>query len=210
MVFTKDRNTRQLFDQWRYLGPKRRKLLDNSWAGLFRENILPDLPVERVAPFFSSDMGRPTKELYAMLGAILFQQTFDLTDEETVSQMAFNLQWHYALDIPEESDAIKYLSAKTLWSMRNIVTDNDLDTLLFEQITDTLAKVFKVDTTQQRMDSVHIKSNMRRLGRIGILVAYSGDSGHSFRRIPATCSDPFRPPIPEDSGHPTGGRRHWS
>jgi hypothetical protein len=104
MVFTKDRNTRQLFDQWRYLGPKRRKLLDNSWAGLFRENILPDLPVERVAPFFSSDMGRPTKELYAMLGAILFQQTFDLTDEETVSQMAFNLQWHYALDIPEESE----------------------------------------------------------------------------------------------------------
>jgi hypothetical protein len=45
-----------------------------------------------------------------------------------------------------------------------------LDTLLFEQITDTLAKVFKVDTTKQRMDSVHIKSNMRRLGRIGILV----------------------------------------
>jgi hypothetical protein len=33
-----------------------------------------------------------------------------------------------------------------------------------------LAKVFKVDTTKQRMDSVHIKSNMRRLGRIGILV----------------------------------------
>jgi hypothetical protein len=54
--------------------------------------------------------------------------------------------------------------------MRNIVTDNDLDTVLFEQITDTLANVFRVDTTQQRMDSVHIKSNMRRLGRIGILV----------------------------------------
>jgi len=170
MFHIKDRKTGQLFDQWRYLGPKRRKRLDESWAGLFREKLLPELPVERMMPFFSSSMGRPSKELYAMLGAILFQQTFDLTDEETVSQMAFNLQWHYALDIPEESDAIKYLSAKTLWSMRNIVTDNDLDTLLFEQITDTLAKVFKVDTTKQRMDSVHIKSNMRRLGRIGILV----------------------------------------
>ena len=39
-----------------------------------------------------------------------------------------------------------------------------------KQITDTLAKVFQVDTSKQRMDSVHIKSNMRRLGRIGILV----------------------------------------
>ena len=170
MFHIKDRKTGQLFDQWRYLGPKRRKLLGESWAGLFREKLLPELPVERMMPFFSSSMGRPSKELYAMLGAILFQQNFDLTDEETVSQMAFNLQWHYALDIPEESDAIKYLSAKTLWSMRNIVTDNDLDTLMFEQITDTLAKVFKVDTTKQRIDSVHIKSNMRRLGRIGILV----------------------------------------
>jgi hypothetical protein len=170
MFHIKDRKTGQLFDQWRYLGPKRRKLLDESWAGLFREKLLPELPVERMIPFFSSYMGRPTKELYAMLGAILFQQIFDLTDEEAVTQMAFNLQWHYALDVPEESDGAKYISPKTLWSMRNIVTDNDLDTVLFEQITDTLANVFRVDTTQQRMDSVHIKSNMRRLGRIGILV----------------------------------------
>lgn len=170
MFHIKDRKTGQLFDQWRYLGPKRRKLLDESWAGLFREKLLPELPVERMIPFFSSYMGRPTKELYAMLGAILFQQIFDLTDEEAVTQMAFNLQWHYALDVPEESDGAKYISPKTLWSMRNIVTDNDLDTVLFEQITDTLANVFRVDTTQQRMDSVHIQSNMRRLGRIGILV----------------------------------------
>jgi len=170
MFYTKDRQTGQLFDQWRYLGPKRRKLLDESWAGLFREKILPELPVERMTAFFSPDQGRPTKELYAMLGAILFQQVFDLTDEETVSQMAFNLQWHYALDNPEESDGVKYICPKTLWSMRNTLTDNDLDTVLFEKITDTLAKVFEVDTTKQRIASVHIKSKMRRLGRIGLLV----------------------------------------
>jgi len=170
MFHIKDRKTGQLFDQWRYLGPKRRKLLDESWARLFREKILPELPVERMMPFFSPDMGRPTKELYAMLGAILFQQIFDLTDEETVSRMAFDIQWHYALDNPEESDSVKYISPKTLWSMRHTLTDEDLDTVLFEKITDTLAKVFEVDTSQQRIDSVHIKSNMRRLGRIGILV----------------------------------------
>jgi hypothetical protein len=170
MVHIKDRLTGQLFDPWSHLGTKRRKLLNGSWAGLFREKLLPELPVERIMPFFSSSQGRPTKELYAMLGTILFQQVFDLTDEETVSQMAFNLQWHYALDLPEESDDLKYLSAKTLWSMRTMVTDHNLDTVLFEKITDTLAKIFAVDTTRQRMDSVHIKSNMRRLGRIGILV----------------------------------------
>ena len=170
MFHIKDRKTGQLFDQWNHLGPKRRKLLNESWAGLFRQILLPELPVERIMPFFSPDQGRPTKEIYAMLGAILFQQIFDLTDEETVSQMAFNLQWHYALDNPEESDSVKYLSLKTLWSLRHTLTDNDLDTVLFETITDTLAKVFRVDTSKQRLDSVHIKSNMRRLGRIGIFV----------------------------------------
>ena len=134
MFHIKDRKTGQLFDQWCYLGPKRRKLLHESWAGLFREQILPELPVERMMPFFSPDQGRPTKELYAMLGAVLFQQIFDLTDEETVSQMAFNLQWHYALDNPEESDSVKYLSFKTLWSLRNILTDNDLDTVFLKRL----------------------------------------------------------------------------
>jgi hypothetical protein len=170
MFHIKDRKTGQLFDQWSHLGPKRRKLMNESWAGLFRENILPELPVERMGPFFSPDFGRPTKELYAMLGAILFQQIFDLTDEETVTHMAFDIQWHYALDNPEESDGVKYLCPKTLWSLRNLLTDHDLDTVLFQKITDTLAKIFKVDTSKQRIDSVHIKSNMRRLGRIGLLV----------------------------------------
>jgi hypothetical protein len=105
-----------------------------------------------------------------VLGALVIQQMQDLSDEDTIPQLAFNLQWHYALDITTESDEAKYMCPKTLWSMRKIVTDNELDNVLFNQITDKLAKVFQVDTSKQRIDSVHIKSNMRRLGRIGIFV----------------------------------------
>jgi len=42
------------------------------------------------------------------------------------------------------------------------------------------------------------------------MVAYSGDSGHPFRSIPATYSESFRPAVPEDSGHPVGAERRWS
>ncbi len=49
--------------------------------------------------------------------------------------------------------------------------DNTLDTIVLDRITDKLAKVFKVKTGNQRIDSVHIKSNMRRLGRIGIFTS---------------------------------------
>ncbi|RAM03222.1 hypothetical protein DO021_03840 [Desulfobacter hydrogenophilus] len=57
---------------------------------------------------------------------------------------------------------------KTLWTFRQIMIENELDVALFNATTDKLAKVFQVNTDNQRIDSVHIKSNMRRLGRISI------------------------------------------
>ena len=168
MIYTKDHKTGYLFDPWDHLGPKRRKLMEQSWAGLFREHILCEFPVHKMIPFFAADFGRPTKELYTVLGVLIFQQMKDLSDEETVYQLAFNEQWHYAIDITSESDDAAYMSSKTLWNMRKIVTDNGLDQVLFHQITDVLAQVFKVDTSRQRIDSIHIRSNMQRLGRIRI------------------------------------------
>jgi len=111
-----------------------------------------------------------------MLGAQILQQAFDLTDEETLQQYAFNIQWHYSLNISEESDSAKYISSKTLWNNRNIISSNQLEEQIFTAGTEKLAEVFKVNTDKQRIDSVHIKSNMRRLGRIGIF----SESIHKF------------------------------
>lgn len=168
MIRTNDHNQMHLFDPWDFLSPKRKKMLDDSWAGLFQQEILRSLPVDKVKPFFSKTMGRPTKELYTMLGVLLLQQIHNLTDEEAVAQLSFNIQWHYALNLTEESDSSKYLSLKTLWNFRQIMIENELDVALFNTTTDKLAKVFQVNTDNQRIDSVHIKSNMRRLGRISI------------------------------------------
>ena len=176
MIHTRDHQTPYLFDPWDYLGPKRKKLLSESWAGLFREHILGTLPVNKLARFYDDGFGRPTKEMYTALGLLILQQMHDLTDEEAVDQLAFNTKWHYALDIPGESDESKYLSLKTLWTLRHIVMREKLDVELFNGTTETLAKVFRVDTSKQRLDSVHIRSNMRRLGRIGIF----SRSIHSF------------------------------
>jgi hypothetical protein len=168
MIHTRDHQTDYLFDPWSYLGPKRRRLMEESWAGVFREHILRELPVHKIAPCFSEGSGRPTKELYAALGGLILQQMHDLTDEETVDEFCFNIKWHYALDIPGESDESKYLSLKTLWTLRHLVMAKGLDVELFNRTTELLAKAFRVDTSKQRIDSVHIRSNMKRLGRIGI------------------------------------------
>ncbi len=171
MIRIKDHKQRNLFDPWSFLGPKRRQLLDESWADLFQKEILCELPVDKIASSFADGFGRPTKELYTVLGVLVLQQSRDLTDEETLNELAFNTQWHYALNITEESDSAKYMSAKTLWNMRTMVVENALDVVLLECITKKLGTVFNVNTDSQRIDSVHIKSNMRRLGRIGIFAS---------------------------------------
>jgi hypothetical protein len=168
MIRIKDHKQLEMFDPWQFLSPKRRRMLDEGWPGLFRNQLLCELPVTEICSFFREDFGRPSKELYTVLGVLLLQQTMDLCDEETIEQLAFNIQWHYALNITEESDSAKYISEKTLWSMRQRLTEHDLDRLMLDKITDKLAVVFKVNTDKQRIDSMHIRSNMRRLGRVSI------------------------------------------
>ena len=168
MITVNDHQTERLFDPWDHLGPKRRKLLEKSWAGVFRQYLLEKLPVHKVAGYFDEVMGRPSKELYTAIGSLILQQLHDISDSEVPIALAFNEQWHYALDITDESDASKYISERTLRTYRRILIKEGLDRVLFETLTDSLIKAFGVDTAKQRLDSTIIRSNMRKLGRIRI------------------------------------------
>ena len=79
---------------------------------VFRKHVLSLLPTEQVFKLYTFHRGRPTKELYALIGAVVLQQFFDLTDEETIEELAFNQQWHFALECFDESDQV--ISLKTL------------------------------------------------------------------------------------------------
>lgn len=170
MIHVKDHKQYDMFNPFEHLGPKRLALLQSSWAHMFREEILHRLPAEKLFPLYSEMYGRRTKELYAMLGTVILQQMQDLTDEETVRQFAFNIEWHYALNVTDASDFSAYVSPRTLWGMRDIVAKLGLEQSLFENVTDTLKKLFELDPSKQRLDSVHIFSNMAHLGRIRLFV----------------------------------------
>jgi hypothetical protein len=170
MIYVKDHKQVDMFHPFEHLGPKRLALLKSSWAHLFREEILHKLPVEKLFPFYSDSTGRPTKELYAMLGLVLLQQMEDLTDEETVQQLAFNLLWQYALNVTYADDINAYVAPRTLWTMRDTVGRLGLDQAMFDNVSEALKKLFELDPSKQRLDSVHIFSNMAHLGRIRLFV----------------------------------------
>ena len=170
VFYVKNHNQGNICDPWGHLGPKRRKLLSKSWSGLFQQKILPTLPVDALRKHYHEWNGRPTKELYSMIGMMILQQMHDLTDDEAVEQFCFNIQYHFALNITSPTDAAAYISHKTLWTMRDKLSTEEIYQDIFKSTLKTLEKLFQADLRKQRMDSVHIQSNMRHLGRIGLFV----------------------------------------
>jgi hypothetical protein len=144
MITLRDHRSGTLFDPWEYLGPPRRRLLERSWAGVFRKHLLTHLPVVEVAPHLCHDFGRPSKDLYTVLGALILQQLHNLTDAATVEALAFNIAWHYALDIRSEADA--YVCERTLRNYRRLVIEKQLEGVLFRGLTDELIRAFGIDT----------------------------------------------------------------
>ena len=145
MFHVKNHKQGNIFDPWNYLGPKRRDSLDNSWSGLFRKEILPELPVDILRSHYHDWNGRPTKELHSMIGLMILQQMHDFTDEEAVDQFRFNVKWHYALDITDQSDNASYVSNKTLWTMRDKLSTEKAYNDIFDITLKRLAEIFKVD-----------------------------------------------------------------
>jgi len=168
----KVKNRKQLtFDttpEWYgFLTAKQVQNLDKTWAGTFREYFLLQLPVNEISSEYSPDRGRPTNELYTIMGACILQQIFDLTDDDTRDMLSYNKQWHYALNNFDLED--HQVSLRSLWAMRQLFLKKDLVQVLFGKVNQEIISTFKVDTDHQRLDSTLLTSNMARLGRVRIL-----------------------------------------
>lgn len=177
-----DHFTDFIFDEWGYLGPKRKKALEKSWAHFFRHHLLTSIPAQILASRFSDSMGRPSKEIYAMLGVLILQQVNNFTDQDTLHAFMFDQLWQYALDIHDQSDDSLYLCERTLRNYRDMLVEMDGAQELFAALTDTLLRHFHVPTQKQRLDSTHLFSNMKNLNRLGLFVETVTDFLQELRR----------------------------
>ena len=159
---------------------------------MFRQYLLEHLPVSELAASFRDRVGRPSKDLHVALGARILQQFHDLTDEQTTEAVALNIAWHYALDVRAESDS--YLCERTLRNYRSKILELGLDEILFRTLTDKLIQQVGVDTSKQRLDSTTVRSAIRGLTRLGILV----EAASKFlRELKRTFSEQYADVDPE-------------
>jgi hypothetical protein len=79
---------------------------------------------------------------------------------------SFDVRWRYALDVSDEED---YLSRRSLVEFRRRLAAKDPEMKLvrtvFDTVRDSALDKLGLSTSNQRLDSTHIISNIRLRGR---------------------------------------------
>ena len=104
-----------------------------------------------------------------LLGLCLLQELNNLSDQQALDTFSFDLRWRYALDVSDEED---YLSRRSLVEFRRRLAAKDpemkLVRHLFDNIRDSAINKLGLSTSNQRLDSTHIISNIRVRGRLAL------------------------------------------
>jgi hypothetical protein len=166
-MFVKTDLQRSLLECEFLLPAEKAERLRKSWAHPFRERVLPLIDEEVFRGAYSEDNGRPNKSIRLMVALHLLKEWDDLTDEQVLSQLEYNLQWHYALYLESEET---HTCQKTLHNFRVKLMENKRARQLFEKVTRALAEADGVSFGRQRLDSTHVLSNIAVLTRLGLFV----------------------------------------
>ena len=145
--------------------PKKAERLKGSWAEVFRNQALPLIDEKRFAPMYCAPIGRPNRAVQNVLGVHILKEMFNLTDQEALEQLEFNLLWHHALGLDMDET---HLPQKTLHNFRVRLMRHDGGRLAFEETTDRMIQALGIGTGRQRLDSTHIMSNIATLTRLGL------------------------------------------
>lgn len=147
------------------VGPKKRERLERSWAEAFRTKILPLIDEEAFRACFHQDNGRPNKSIRLLVGLHILKEADDLTDEQVLDALEFNIQWQHALGV---DPATAHVAERTLFYFRHKLMENERAQRVFEQVTQAMMKMDGLSAARQRLDSTHVISNIAVLTRLGL------------------------------------------
>jgi hypothetical protein len=106
-----------------------------------------------------------------MSGLCVLQELFNDSDMRVCQLLRTDLAYQVALGLENATDKDLYIDPRTYHNFRNKLMANRLGDVLFADITAGLIEKFNVDLRLQRMDSVHISTNMKKAGRLALLTA---------------------------------------
>jgi len=169
-MYKKTNPQQKLFGVDTPLSPRLRDRLESSWAHLFKKEVLPLLiKNEDQYAMLYGKTGRPNFSVARILGLCLLQEFNDLSDQQALDTFSFDIRWRYALDVSDEED---YLSRRSLVEFRRRLAAKDPEMKLvrnvFDNIRDRAIKKLDISTSDQRVDSTHVISNIQTRGRLAL------------------------------------------
>jgi Transposase DDE domain/Transposase domain (DUF772) len=160
----------KLFGVHTSVGDSLHRRLSASWASVFRTEVLPILlrSEQKFSTLYGAT-GRPNYSVGRVLGICVLQEWHDLADQQALDAYGFDLRWRHALDVTEQE---AYLSRRSLVEFRRRLVCKDPEMKLihdiFIEIGKTAIDKLGISTSQQRLDSTHIVSNIRYRGRLAL------------------------------------------
>jgi len=169
-MFKKTNPQQNLFGVDTQLSEGLRRRLRESWAHLFKTEILPILlRSEDQFSILYGDTGRPNFSVARVLGLCLLQEYNALSDQQALDAFGFDIRWRYALDVEDDT---AYLSRRSLVEFRRRLATKDPEMTLvrgvFERISKSAIKKLGLSASQQRLDSTLVVSNIRTRGRLDL------------------------------------------
>lgn len=162
-----------LDDSFFNLTSREKKVLENSWAHIFSEEIFPAIDEERFSVLYSDKASRPNTPVNVIIGALIIKELFDYSDDEIVENLMLDLHLQYALHTTSFEE--QPLSDKTLSRFRNrcyaYETAHGIDLYhdCVKDLSSKIAKLMNLNGRIKRMDSMMIESNIRFLSRMELI-----------------------------------------
>ncbi|MGD8794364.1 MAG: transposase, partial [Anaerolineae bacterium] len=163
-----------MFDTLQQLPEKVRQRLESSWGGTFYREFFCRMDELPFAVLYSDEPSRPNVPINILVAAEILKAGFGWSDEQLYEEIQFNLQVRYALGLWDIS--VVPFTMRTLYHFRQRLskhmqeTGENLLDQVFVQVTDEQLKSLKLNTEEQRMDSVLVSSNIRHFSRLHLLV----------------------------------------
>jgi len=164
----------QMFSTIDSLPDNERERLEQSWAGTFYREFFSRIDERVFSVLYADVASRPNVPVNIMIGLETLKAGHGWSDEEMIDAYYFNLQVRHGLGLRNLGQ--QHFDVRTTYNFRQRLSQHMQETgenLLekaFEQVTGEQISAFGLKTSDIRMDSTYVASNIREFSRLQLLV----------------------------------------
>ncbi len=170
----KENNQPEIFTFEADLEKKQRDKLDDTKEKWFNRLIFRNIREVDFRPLYSNNYSRPNVPVNMLVSALIFKELKGWSFDELIENVMFDLRMKVAIGLPTISE-MPFVRA-TLFNFQNrmLAYENESGINLIETVFDNLTKEqlaqLKIKTDIQRTDSTLVSSNIKRYGRVQLIV----------------------------------------